>query len=386
MADRSPPRAGSFCSGDVPSALADGLVNGLAGGQGRRIEAPPRAGSLCSGGGPSALADGLAGGLVDGQGRRIDYVRLSLTDKCNFRCIYCMPYEGEPFIPHKAIITYEELLRLADVFTSLGIRHYKITGGEPFCRRGAERFIAALAARPGVADISVTTNGSRVGPHLPALAESGVSAVTFSCDAFDEDVFRKICRSETGARAVRQAMRAAAGLGLRVKMNVVPLRGLNEADLIPLARHALEQGFAIRFIELMPVGSGKGLAGIPRAEVHAIMAGAFGTLRPVARKMGNGPAVTYAADGYPGFIGFISPMTGRFCASCNRVRLTSTGFFKTCLCHDNGINLRTAMRDGLSDADLAALIIRAVKAKPSGHGLSFTAPAEQGFFMNSVGG
>lgn len=339
---------------------------------------PPRADSLCSGDAPFFL--------MDAKGRHIDYIRLSLTDKCNFRCIYCMPYEGRPFIPHKAIITYEELLRLADVFSSLGIRHYKITGGEPFCRRGAERFIAKLAALPGIEDISVTTNGSRVGPHLPVLAESGVSAVTFSCDAFDEKSFRAICRSETGARAVRQTMREAARLGLRVKINVVPLRGLNEADLIPLARHALEQGFAIRFIELMPVGSGRGLAGMPRAEVQAAMAREFGTLHPVSRKMGNGPAVVYQVDGYPGVIGFISPMTGRFCGSCNRVRLTSTGFFKTCLCHDNGIDLLAAMRDGQSNAELAALIVRAVKAKPSGHGLSFAASADQGFFMNSVGG
>lgn len=324
--------------------------------------------------------------LRDGFGRRIEYARLSLTDRCNFRCIYCMPHEGLPSIPHEQIISYEEMLRLSGIMASLGITRFKVTGGEPLCRKGSIGFIRNLAALPGVAEVTLTTNGALLEPHLDELAESGLRSVTFSCDAFNQETFAAIARTNAALDDIKAAMARAASLGLRVKMNTVPLLGYNDKQLVPLARFALEKGYHIRFIELMPVGNARTLAGVPQEELFAAMEREFGPLERVRERTGNGPAVVYRAGGYSGSIGFIAALSGRFCASCNRVRLTSTGFLKTCLCHDAGVNLRTPLRGGANDSDLRTAILEAVAAKPSGHTFSFADTGEKGFFMNSVGG
>lgn len=324
--------------------------------------------------------------LTDSSGRVVDYLRLSITDRCNFRCAYCMPSEGLPFIPHGKILSYEEMLRLAGIFTELGIIHYKVTGGEPLCRRGAMGFVRDLAALPGVAEVTLTTNGSLAGKYLDDLAGAGIKTINFSCDAFTPDAFESITRSGASPDAVRDAMERAAGLGIRVKVNTVPIRGRNEAELLPLARFALERGYHIRFIELMPIGSGRVLQGIPLPEVRDALEREFGPLRVVARKTGNGPAVMHTVKGYPGFVGYIAALSGRFCSACNRVRLTSTGFLKTCLCHDAGVDLKAAMTTGATDKELRQLILGAVADKPGGHTFSFSDPEGDRFFMNTVGG
>jgi len=297
-----------------------------------------------------------------------------------------MPPEGQPFINHDKIVTYEELLRLTRIFASLGICRYKVTGGEPFCRKGAANFLRELAHMDGVRMVTVTTNGALVEEHLETLAEAGVSTVTFSCDAFTDEVFKRISRADGKMAHTRRVMERAARFGMRVKINTVPLRGYNEDDLIPLARYALEQGFQIRFIELMPVGSAKALEGIPLADVFALMEKTFGPFHSAAQKMGNGPAVVYEIGKGGGYIGFIAAMTNKFCATCNRVRLTSTGFFKTCLCHDVGVDLKAVMRNGAGDKELANIITAAVRNKPEGHSFSFAPSREDGFFMHSIGG
>ena len=330
--------------------------------------------------------DAAAIGPRDALGRRVEYVRISLTDRCNFRCVYCMPKEGRPFIPHEHIVTYEELLRLVRVLVSLGAARYKITGGEPLVRRGAVDFIAALARTPGVSEVTLTSNGSLVENHLDALAASGVRAINFSCDALGDRAFRRVTRTDQGVDGIVRAMAGAAARGLLVKINMVPLEGYNGADIVPLARFALERGLHIRFIELMPVGSGRNLRGIPPEDVRAAVERAFGPLRPAKGKSGSGPARMYAVEGYPGRVGFISAMSDRFCASCNRVRLTSAGFFKTCLCHGHGVNLKAAMAEGADDAALRRLILDAVADKPGGHTFSFAPRAEETFFMHAVGG
>ena len=324
--------------------------------------------------------------LRDGFGRRIEYLRLSLTDRCNFRCIYCIPGEGVPFIPHVQIISYEEMLRICGLMTALGITRFKVTGGEPLCRKGAAGFIGSLARLQGVEEVTLTTNGALLEPHLDGLAKSGLSSVTFSCDAFDQEDFAAITRSSAGLDSMKRAMERAAALGLRVKINTVPLKGYNDSQLAPLARFALERGYEIRFIELMPVGSGMAFSGLPQKELFAAMEGEFGPLERVRERTGNGPAIVYSATGYAGRIGFIAALSERFCDSCNRVRLTSTGFLKTCLCHEAGADLKAPMRGGASDMELRAIILKAIADKPAGHAFSFTANGGKGFFMNSVGG
>jgi cyclic pyranopterin phosphate synthase len=326
--------------------------------------------------------------LRDAFGRRIDYMRVSLTDRCNFRCLYCMPPQGLSLVSHRDILGYEEFLRLCAVAASLGITRYKITGGEPLCRRDAPGFIRRLAALPGVQEVTLTTNGALLHRFLDELAESGLAAVTVSCDAVSPEGLLRITRSREGNFGLlAAAMARAQSLGLRVKINTVPLRGYNEAELIPLARFALEKGYQIRFIELMPVGLGKDLAGIPADEVAALLEREFGPLERITARIGNGPAVCYAVPGRTGGIGFISALSHRFCQTCNRVRLTSSGFLKTCLHHKAGLDLREPLRSGASEAELAALIRKAVQAKPGGHSFSFApVPGEESFFMHSVGG
>ncbi|SBV96375.1 Cyclic pyranopterin monophosphate synthase [uncultured delta proteobacterium] len=333
--------------------------------------------------------EGMAAGradLRDGFGRRIEYARLSLTDRCNFRCIYCMPHDGLPFIPHERIMSYEEMLRLCGIMTSLGITTFKVTGGEPLCRRGAAGFIRDLAALPDVTEVTLTTNGSLLAPHLEFLAESGLRSVTFSCDAMDQTAFAAIARTDASLDAVKASMENAAALGLRIKINTVPLMGYNDGQLVALARFALERGYHIRFIELMPVGRGRTLSGVPQEELFAAIEREFGGLERVYERTGNGPATVYQVSGYPGRVGFIAALSERFCTSCNRVRLTSTGFLKTCLCHEAGVDLREPARSGARDEELRATIRRAVAEKPAGHSFSFAATGGKEFFMNSVGG
>lgn len=326
-------------------------------------------------------------GLHDAFGRRIDYIRLSLTDRCNFRCIYCMPSEGLPFISHEEIITYEELLRLVAIFASLGIAHYKVTGGEPLCRKGIVDFIRGLVRVPGVEDVTLTSNGSVIEPHLEDLAASGVRQITFSCDAFSQEAFGKICRTDTRPEQIRQAMERAAALGMQVKINMVPLQGYNDEEILPLARFALERGYHIRFIEYMPGGKdAHRLRGIPQPEVLEVLEREFGPLAPVGRKTGNGPALVYSVESCPGYIGFIAAVSRCFCRTCNRVRLTSTGFLKTCLCHDEGADLKSVMADGADDIALRRIIEETVFHKPARHMLSLAPSAKETFLMSRVGG
>ncbi len=340
---------------------------------------------MALGGGVTPL---MSDSVRDGMGRRIDYVRISLTDRCNYRCVFCMPPEGKPYIPHDCILRYAELLRLSGIFASLGICHFKVTGGEPLCRLDASAFVADLAGIPGVRDVTLTTNGSLVEPHLESLAQAGVAGVTFSLPSLDSAVFQRITRSSANPEAILRAMDRAAALGMTVKTNTVPLIGFNE-DVVPIARHALMRGFTARFIELMPIGSGKVFTAVPQRAIRTALEREFGPLIPVEQKMGNGPAKVYNVAGYPGNLGFIAAMTDRFCAACNRVRLTSQGFLKTCLCHTNGVDLRTPLRTGADDGELTVLVREAIRAKPSGHTFSFApsaTTAEEGASMNSIGG
>ena len=324
--------------------------------------------------------------LCDSYGRQMDYARISLTDRCNFRCMYCMPRRGVASVSHGELLRYEELLRLCSILARLGVSFFKITGGEPFCRKGAVPFIKQLTALSGVTEVTITTNGSIVAEHLESIAAAGVRAVTFSLDAISPATFTRIARTTTPLGVVLSAMDRAAALGLRVKINTVPIAGVNDKELVPLARYALERGYMIRFIELMPIGQGKALAGIALDDLFLQMNQAFGPLVKLERKTGNGPAVVYEAGASGGLIGFIAALSGRFCDSCNRLRLLSTGFVKTCLCHEAGVDMRAPLRAGATDAELALLVRHAVKHKLQGHTF-LSASAEQSVFdMNSVGG
>lgn len=325
--------------------------------------------------------------LMDEHGRKIEYIRLSLTDRCNFRCVYCMPPEGEAHIPHEEILSYEELLRLCRLMAGMGVTRYKITGGEPLCRKGAVDFIARLRTVPGVEQTTLTTNGVLLPEFVESLVDMGVEGINVSLDTLTPERFRAITRSRIDLEPVLAAMARAKAGGVRMKINVVPLKGYNEDDLIGLTRFALGCGYHIRFIELMPVGSGRRYEGVPPKDIRRMLEAEFGDLAPLRRRIGNGPAECYAVRGHESSIGFISALSKKFCRDCNRIRLTSLGYLKTCLHHDRGVDLKPLLRGGAEDAQIVRAVRAAVREKPLAHEFdSRRRDKEATFFMNSVGG
>jgi cyclic pyranopterin phosphate synthase len=328
----------------------------------------------------------MSADLFDGRGRHIDYLRISLTDRCSFRCLYCMPPEGAPHIAHNDILRYEEILRLCAVMAGAGVRRYKITGGEPLCRKGAADFIRSLKRLSGVESVTLTTNGHLLGPLLSDLMDAGLDSITFSLNALSQEIFSRVTRSAARVADILAVMEAAGRTGLRIKLNVVPLRGVNEAELLPLAHFALERGWQIRFIELMPLGAGMGCEGVPGDEIKATLEAALGAMTPLERAGGNGPAQCVSIAAYPGSIGFINAVSHAFCSRCNRLRLTAAGFLKTCLHHSHGLDLKKQLRRGASDEELELAVRQAALGKPDGHAFARPAQDSPPFFMHSIGG
>ena len=304
--------------------------------------------------------------LVDNAGRTIDYLRLSITDRCNLRCLYCMPTEGVSWMPHDEVLRFEETLHICRIMATLGIKTVKVTGGEPLVRRGAVDFIRELKTVDGIDSVTMTSNGVLLGEHLPALTAAGLDAVNISLDTLDGEKFRHITRAD-GFDSILPAVNQAVELGLKVKINCVPIRGFNEDDVIKLAALAKSGRITVRFIELMPLGEASALKPIPADELVSMIEGEYGPMRPSTVKLGFGPAVYYTLPGFTGYIGLISAVTHRFCNGCNRLRLTAAGFLKPCLTSDIGLDLRGLVRNGVSDGEIVGAIRELVKKKPAGH-------------------
>ncbi len=305
--------------------------------------------------------------------RPISYLRVSVTDRCNLRCVYCMPEEGVPTIPHRDILRYEELERIVRVAVGMGINHIRLTGGEPLVRKGIVELVAALAAIPGLDDLSMTTNGTLLARYADDLAKAGLQRVNISLDTLDPERFRRTTRLGSLAE-VLAGREAALRAGLRpVKINTVVIRGLNDDEVVELARQTLQPDWHLRFIEVMPLGSGTHWAGdgvVPSAEIRARITAALGELTPVHGKTGIGPARYYRLPHAEGTLGFISAISEHFCATCNRLRLTSDGQILPCLMSNRSIDLRTPLRAGVDDATLHEIFEQAIRAKPRGHHLA----------------
>ena len=323
--------------------------------------------------------------LVDSFGRTIDYLRLSITDRCNLRCLYCMPPEGVSWMPHNEVLRFEETLRLCRIMAALGISTIRVTGGEPLVRRGAADFVRELKAIGGVGQVTLTSNGVLLGEHLPALAVAGLDAVNISLDTLDEERFRHITRAE-GFGGILSAIHRAAELGLRVKINCVPLRGFNEDDIVKLAALAKNSDITVRFIELMPLGAASELQPLAAAEVISLIEREYGPMQPSAVKLGYGPATYYTIAGFTGYIGLISAVSHCFCQSCNRLRLTASGYLKPCLSSDVGLDLRSLVRDGASDGEIAEAVRELVAKKPAGHSFNHADSGANTINMYRIGG
>lgn len=311
--------------------------------------------------------------MLDQYGRRINYLRISVTDRCNLRCRYCMP-EGVQDVGMKNILTFEEIWEIVKVSVSLGITHIRITGGEPLVRKGCADLILGIRKIPGVETITMTTNGVLLGNYAKQLKEAGVDGVNISLDTLDPEEFCQI----TGKRelpAVLAGIRAAKAAGLPVKLNAVNRK---ELDPVPLVRYAQNENLPLRFIEMMPVGYGKQYVGRSNEELREMLEKTFGTAEKLVdseelSRMGSGPAVYYRFSDLKVPVGFISAIHGKFCDTCNRVRLTAEGYLKLCLCYDQGVDLRHVLREEEKE-NLRTVMEEAIFRKPAAH--CFERPSE----------
>lgn len=318
--------------------------------------------------------------MRDRYGREINYLRLSLTDRCNLRCRYCRP-EVPGRLPCGELLSYEELLQVCAAAVSLGITRFKITGGEPLLRRGSVGFISRLKRLPGAEQVTLTTNGTLLKSCAGQLAEAGMDGVNISLDSCREQRYRQI----TGGgrlEAVLEGLQAAQDSGLKIKLNCVPLADMEQGELAGLLQLAESFNVPIRFIELMPLGCNTGLRAMDCAAIRRLLTEKGGSLVPDAAVRGNGPAVYYRLTGCGVPIGFIEPLHHKFCGGCNRVRLTAAGLLKPCLYHGDACDLKAALRGGRPGL-LADKIRRAVYGKQAGHAFD-KAPAA--FNMNEIGG
>ncbi len=317
------------------------------------------------------------GELVDMFSRTISYLRLSLTDRCNLRCVYCMPVDdkgGLQLLAHEDLLSYEELLRIVNLVVDMGMNKLRLTGGEPLVRKGVMDFIGELSRIDGLDEIRLTTNGVLLREKAEGLYQAGIRKLNISLDTLRPDRFKEI----TGAdlfEQVWQGIETAENLGFDIKLNLVAMKGVNDDEFLDFAKLAVEKPYQVRFIEFMPVGkksSWDKSSYITSDELKELV-GSMGTLEPLPGCKMDGPARVYlltTPDGSTGKIGFISPISHHFCDTCNRLRLTSAGTLRACLLHDREADLKTLLRSGGTDDEIRGLIRQTILDKPKGHTLA----------------
>ena len=308
--------------------------------------------------------------MIDATGRVVDYMRVSITDRCNLRCRYCMP-DGIEQVEMAQILTYEEIKRVCTLAAGLGIRKIKITGGEPLVRKGCVDLVKMIKEIPGVSQVTMTTNGILLKEHLNRLMQAGLDGVNISLDTLSRKKYQNITGTDA-CETVRQSIVTAAESGIQTKVNAVLQspdydRGIDDNDdwqeLVSLAE---DLPVDVRFIELMPIGYGKKNQGVSNIDLLEEIRKKYPKMQKDTKIHGNGPAVYYKIPEFAGGVGFISAMHGKFCAACNRIRLTSTGELKPCLCYGKTYPLRELLRDG-TDMQVEEQIKKAIWEKPAAH-------------------
>ena len=323
--------------------------------------------------------------MLDQYGRSIDYLRISITDRCNLRCRYCMP-EPVDAVQHADILRYEEILRICRAAIELGITKFKVTGGEPLVRAGCTEFIAELKKQPGTQQVTLTTNGLLLEKNLDALADAGLDGVNISLDTTDNTRFQRITGyTGNGADTLLRVLEECCAKGLKTKINAVLLEE-TEADAPALAAIAETLPVDVRFIELMPIGFGTSMSRVSPEDILTALRERWPDLAPTDEKRGNGPAHYYKSDLLLGRIGFIDAVSHKFCAECNRVRLTSTGQLKPCLCYADSADLRALIRGGCTDGELKEALRASVYAKPRAHCFDTNASITEKHAMSQIGG
>ena len=327
--------------------------------------------------------------LYDPHKRRIDYLRISVTDRCNLSCVYCKPRAEMKVLPHNEILSYEEIRRLVALAVPLGITRVRVTGGEPLVRRGIVEFIASLYAQEGLEDVSITTNGVLLEEMADELSRAGKPRLNISLDSLDALRFRKITGCDNYERVWRGINRAEELGFFPLKINMVPVRGMNDDEVANFARLTLDRRFHVRFIEFMPIGADDRWhrdSCVPASEIRSVIEREVGPLTPFTSGNSAGPSDNYQLPNARGVIGFISPITRHFCASCRRLRLTADGKIRPCLLSDSEIDIKAPLRGGCDDAELERLFRLALEVKPDRHYVSETSPVRFQRTMSRIGG
>ncbi|MBU0989602.1 MAG: GTP 3',8-cyclase MoaA [Proteobacteria bacterium] len=326
--------------------------------------------------------------LIDKYNRHLNYLRISITDRCNLRCLYCTPRDGLPKLRHEDVLTYEEILRLASIAVKLGVEKIRLTGGEPLVRKSFHRLLPRLTSIPGLKDISLTTNGIYLTENLGKIRSAGIRRINVSLDTLRRERYRKITGYD-GFEQVREGIRLARKQGFDpIKINMVVMQGINDDEVADFARLSLDHPYHIRFIEYMPSGfddSDVRLRHVPNSVVKERLR-IVGDLNQVSGQETDGPTVRFRFEGASGEIGFISPLTHHFCQVCNRLRLTASGHLRPCLLSDQEIDLKNPMRAGASDSDLAQIFLKAVENKPRSHRLVSGHSGSLSGKMSAIGG
>ncbi len=309
--------------------------------------------------------------MQDSYGRNIDYMRVSITDRCNLRCRYCMPNDIA-LDQMNEILTYEEIEEVCQAAADIGIRKIKVTGGEPLVRRGCPELVGKLKRIPGIEQVTLTTNGVLLKRYLPELLENGIDAVNVSLDSLDRQQYAQIAGQDRLVD-VLEGIHQAVSLGITVKINAVLLPGINDRNWQQLVELSREYPIDVRFIEMMPIGYGRSYTAVDNGALLAKLQKAYSHIQPDLKRHGNGPAVYYHIPGFQGSIGFISAVHGRFCSSCNRIRLTAHGKCKPCLCYEEFVDLRELLRSEQSDERIERRVLlqnglkQAISMKPAQH-------------------
>ena len=310
--------------------------------------------------------------LVDSLGRVHNNLRISVTDRCNIRCFYCMPNENVQFKPRAEILTFEEIVRFTRVAASLGVDKLRITGGEPLVRADLPELIRELAALPGIRDIAMTTNGILLADQVVALKQAGLQRLNISLDGLREETFERISRRQ-GLERVLDGIFAAQRVGFeKIRLNAVAIRGITEDEIVPLGQFARQHGLELRFIEFMPLDAENNWCDdqvIAGKDIRETLEDAFCPLVPIERTDPSQPATDYRFEDGVGAIGFINPVTQPFCSDCNRLRITAEGKIRNCLFSIDEWDARQVMRDGGSDEQLIELLDDCIGAKKPGHGI-----------------
>lgn len=323
--------------------------------------------------------------MKDKYGREIDYLRISLTDKCNLRCIYCMEEKGNYFFDEEEKVTKDEICKIVNSCSKLGIKKIRLTGGEPLVRKDIVELVEAINKIEGIEEIYLTTNGILLEDKVYILKKAGLKGVNISLDSLKDEMFNKLTRLGE-LKKVLKSIDKCLEHGINVKLNVVMIKGMNEDEILDFVKLTLDKSMDVRFIELMPIGVGSKFKGVSNEEIKKIIKDNYNDTEEVMKNKNGGPATYIKLRDAKGKVGFISAISNCFCEECNRIRLTSEGFLKQCLHYNYGIDLKKLLRNGASEEEIINAIEENIFNKPEKHLFMKKSADKELKFMNKIGG